>query len=82
MTTKEKLKKRIDLLPEELLDQVQQYLDNIKTNKRSKQNIETIHLKGQYDNLDIRQQAYESYSSFLNKLKIFYTQKIPCHREH
>lgn len=33
MTTKEKIKKRIDLLPDEVLDQVQKYLDSIKRNE-------------------------------------------------
>lgn len=59
MTTKEKIKKRIDLLPDELVEQVQKYLDSIKTQRRPKKRIRTLHLKGQYDNLDVRQKAYE-----------------------
>ena len=59
MTLKEKIKKRIDLLPDELLDQVQNYLDSVKTERRPKRKIRTLHLKGQYDNLNVRQKAYE-----------------------
>lgn len=59
MTKKEKLKQRIDQLPDELLGQVQKYLDSIKPKRKSKGNLRTIHLKGQYDNLDVRQKAYE-----------------------
>ncbi len=59
MTTKEKIKKRIDSLPDELLDQVQKYLDSIKTKRKPKRKIRTLHLKGQYDSIDIRRKAYE-----------------------
>jgi len=59
MTTKEKIKKTIDLLPNDLLDQVQIYLDSIKTQIKGKRKIHTLHLKGQYDNLNVRQRAYE-----------------------
>jgi hypothetical protein len=59
MTAKERIKKRIDLLPDEVLDQVQKYLDSIKKKRRPKKMIRTLHLKGQYDNLDVRQKAYE-----------------------
>lgn len=59
MTTKEKIKKTIDLLPNELLDQVQTYLDNIKTRRKGKRKIHTLQLKGQYDDLNVRQKAYE-----------------------
>jgi len=59
MTTKEKIKKRIDSLPDELLEQVQKYLDSIKTQRRTKKRIRTLHLKGQYDNLNVRQKEYE-----------------------
>lgn len=59
MTTKEKIKRRIDLLPDELLDQVQIYLDNIKTQQKITRKIHTLHLKGQYDHLNVRQKAYE-----------------------
>jgi hypothetical protein len=59
MTTKEKIKKRIDLLPDELLDRVQTYLDSIKPQLKNKRKIYTLHLKGQYDNINVRQKAYE-----------------------
>jgi hypothetical protein len=59
MTNKEKIKKRIDKLPDDLLDQVQRYLDSIKNQRKTKRKIRTLHLKGQYDNIDIRKRAYE-----------------------
>ena len=59
MTIKENIKKEIDLLPDELLDQVQQYLDNIKVTRIKRKKIHTLHLKGQYDNMNLRQKAYE-----------------------
>lgn len=59
MTIKEKIKKEIDLLPDELLDQVQKYLDNIKVTRIKRKELHTLHLKGQYDNMDLRQKAYE-----------------------
>jgi len=59
MTTKEKIIKRIDLLPDELLEEVQTYLDSIKPQQKKKRKIYTLHLKGQYDNINIRQKAYE-----------------------
>jgi hypothetical protein len=59
MTIKEKIKKEIDLLPDELLDQVQKYLDNITVTPIRRKKIHTLHLKGQYDNLNLIQKAYE-----------------------
>jgi hypothetical protein len=59
MTIKENIKREIDLLPDELLEQVQKYLNNIKITRIKKINIHTLHLKGQYDNMNLRQKAYE-----------------------
>ena len=59
MELKEKIKKEIDLLPEEYLLQLEQYLETIKTSKRKLSSIKTVHLKGKYDNLNIRKLAYE-----------------------
>ncbi len=59
MTIKENIEKEIDLLPDELLDQVQNYLDNIKVTRIKRKKIHTLHLKGQYDNINLRQKAYE-----------------------
>lgn len=59
MVIKEKIKKEIDLLPDELLWKIQKVLDSIKIPKGRRKKIRTLHLKGQYDNLNIRQNAYE-----------------------
>ncbi|MDQ7031832.1 MAG: hypothetical protein Q9M37_03830 [Desulfonauticus sp.] len=59
MELKEKIKKEIDLIPEEYLPQLEQYLNAIKCRKRRRLCIKKIHLKGKYDNLKIRKLAYE-----------------------
>jgi len=59
MRIKEKIKKDIDAMPEELLYQLQKYLDSIKSSPPKKVKIKNLHLKGQYDNVNIRQKAYE-----------------------
>ena len=59
MELKEKLKKEIDQMPEELLYEVQKYLAKIKKHPAKKRKIRSLHLKGQYDNVNIRQKAYE-----------------------
>jgi hypothetical protein len=59
MTIKEKIKKDIDQLPNELIEQVQKYLNSIKPTPQKKKTIHTFHLKGEYDNINIRQKAYE-----------------------
>ncbi len=59
MGTKEKIKKEIDKLSEEFLDDVLKYLYNLKNTYKPKKNIRRLHLKGQFDNINIRQNAYE-----------------------
>ena len=59
MELKEKIKKEIDLLPEEYLPQLEQYLKTIKSNKKKQLCIKTLHLKGKYDNLNIIKIAYK-----------------------
>ncbi len=59
MTIKEKLKKEIDHLPDDLLIQVKRYLDSIKNPAKKRKKIRTIHLRGHYDNRDLRKEAYE-----------------------
>jgi len=61
MELREKIKKEIDNMPEELLYCLQRYLEDIvKKDDQRKRQIKTIHLKGQYDNLNVRKIAYES----------------------
>ena len=59
MKIKEKIKKEIDEMPEELLYEVQKYLNTINKRKNLKRKIRKLHLKGQYDNINIRHKAYE-----------------------
>ena len=59
MTTREKIKKDIEQLPDSLLDEVEQFLAAIKSKHNRPTNLPTFKLKGQFDNLDIRRQAYE-----------------------
>ncbi len=59
MELKEKIKKEIDSLPEEYLPQLERYLETIKNGKQKEKRIKTVHLKGEYNNLDIRRVAYE-----------------------
>jgi len=60
MTTKELLKKEIDELPDELLMELQQIIQKFKAKKEiHKCNKPTLHLKGAFDNINIRQKAYE-----------------------
>jgi len=59
MGLKEKIKEEIDLLSEKKLYQLEQYLKILKTKKQKIKHIKTIHLKGKFDNIDIRKLAYE-----------------------
>ena len=59
MELKEKIKHEIDSLPEEYLPQLEQYLKTIKCKNIKKRQIKSLHLKGKFDNLNIRKVAYE-----------------------
>lgn len=59
MTTKEKLKKEIEGLPQNLLNQVYQFINSIKGKRPAKKRLRSFKLKGQLDDVSIREQAYE-----------------------
>ncbi len=59
MTTKEKVKKEIDKMPADLLDRVYKYITSLKTKGYQKKKIRTFNLKGQLDDLNVREKAYE-----------------------
>lgn len=59
MTTKEKLKKEIDQLNDDLIEDIYRMIHNLKRNKTKKRQIQTYHLGGLFDDLNIRQEAYE-----------------------
>ncbi len=59
MITKEKVKKEIDKMPDDFIQEVYEVIRNIKTTKIRKGKLHTYRLKGKFDNLDIRESAYE-----------------------
>jgi DNA replication initiation complex subunit (GINS family) len=59
MITKEKVKKEIDKMPNDVLEKVYRYINSLKTNTSKKKKIHTFNLKGQFDDLNIRERAYE-----------------------
>lgn len=59
MTTKEKVKREVDKMPNDLLEKVYEYINSLRTKKKPTKKIHTFNLKGQLDNLNIRKKAYE-----------------------
>ena len=59
MVTKQKIKKEIDEIPDYLLEDVLQFLNKLKKNRIPKSKLHTFKLKGQFDNMNIRDRAYE-----------------------
>ncbi len=59
MKIKEKIKKEIDQMPDELLYEVEKYLKTVNKRNVEKRKIRKLHLRGQYDDINIRQKAYE-----------------------
>lgn len=59
MNTKEKLKKKIDKLPNSMLDKVSNYIDSLKSLETKEKKKRTFHLNGRFDNVNVREKAYE-----------------------
>ncbi|MCL6583192.1 MAG: hypothetical protein K6U11_06075 [bacterium] len=59
MITKDQLKKEIEGLPEDLLDQIYQFIKTIKRDDQGKAKIRSFKLKGQFDNINIHEKAYK-----------------------
>ena len=59
MTTKEKVKKEIDRMPDDQLEEVYKYISEFKSKATKKIRIHTFNLKGQFDNINVREIAYE-----------------------
>jgi len=57
--TKKTFKAEIDKPPENLLEDVYNFINAIKTTKSKRRTIHTFKLKGQFDNINIRESAYE-----------------------
>ncbi len=59
MITKARIKRKIDKLPNEFLDKVYNYIDTITSTKKRVKKIHTYKLKGQFDDVNIREKAYD-----------------------
>ncbi len=59
MISKEKVKEEIEKMPDDLVEEVYRFINTIKITKIRKRKIHTFHLKGRFDNLNIRKKAYE-----------------------
>jgi len=59
MTTKEKVIKEIDTMPDELVEEVYKFIHTVKGAKTKKARIHTFKLNGCFDRIDIREKAYE-----------------------
>lgn len=59
MITKEKLKAEIDRLPDNLLEEVYEFINSIKSMRPKKRKLRSNKLKGQFDNINTRERAYE-----------------------
>ncbi len=59
MSTREILKKEIDILPDNMIDELYSYLHREAVNVKEKKKIRSFKLNGQFDNINIRKQAYE-----------------------
>jgi len=46
-------------MPNELLDKVYNYINSLTNAKTAKKKIHTFKLKGQFDDVDVRNKAYE-----------------------
>lgn len=59
MNTKEKIKEKIDQLPEGKLQEIDTYLDRLLQGKKRTDGLPTFDLGGKFDHIDIRKEAYE-----------------------
>lgn len=59
MVTKERIKREIDRMPNDLLDKVHKYINELTSRKTTKKKFHTYKLKGQFDNINARERAYE-----------------------
>ncbi len=59
MVTKERIKREIDRMPNDLLEKVYKYINGLKSPKTIKKKFHTYKLKGQFDNINVRERAYE-----------------------
>ncbi|MBV6477576.1 MAG: hypothetical protein HGGPFJEG_00315 [Ignavibacteria bacterium] len=63
MTTKEKLIREINKLPEKKVEEVYKLLSSIVNKKDKKVKLKTYKLGGKFDNVSVRELAYEKNSA-------------------
>lgn len=59
MPTKKAIKEEIDKMPEDLVNSVYQYIKDKEREKQKNRKIKTYRLNGKYDDINIREKAYE-----------------------
>ena len=59
MTTKEKVKREIDQMPNDALEKVYKYISSLRKKTVQQKKVHTFNLKGQLDDVNIRERAYE-----------------------
>lgn len=59
MITKDAIKKEIDELPDDLLENVYRIIRDIRSKKRRRKKIHSFKLGGQFDGIDIKKLVYE-----------------------
>ena len=59
MVTKEKIKREIDCMPNDLLEKVHKYIGGLTSKKTVKKKFHTYKLNGQFDDINVRERAYE-----------------------
>ena len=59
MTTKARIKRELDRMPNDLLEKVYKYINSLTSGKTTKRKIHTHKLRGQFDNINVRESAYE-----------------------
>ena len=59
MVAKERIKRKIDYMPNDLLEKVYKYINELAGRNTTKKKFRTYKLKGQFDNINVRERAYE-----------------------
>jgi hypothetical protein len=59
MTTRERIKREIDHMPTDLLEKVHKYINGLTSKKTAKKKFHTYKLHGQFDDMNVRERAYE-----------------------
>lgn len=59
MTTKEKIKKEIDALPDNIVEEIYRLINTIPLEKTKTKRLHKYKLNGCFDEIDIRANAYE-----------------------